>query len=203
MADVTWPYASFPPRTVAVDLVSKSASPGRTISGKEQVLQADAGYWEITLTECRIVSNDDVLAWRELEALINGRAKTVLVPAYGRKFAPLPAGGGAIAAALTAAVALGAVTADIAFTTGGPPEPGQDFSVGEHLYRAREVTPISGDTYSVKFQPPAREAMLDGAAVEFERPVCRCRLKEETGMQITLDLLRFANPSLVFCEDGT
>ena len=199
MADVTWPYAAFAPRHVACDLVTKSGSGGRTISGREQIVQSDAGYWEITLSECRIRSNADVLAWRELESLIQGRAHSVLVPAYSRIAAPQ----GSTVAVLGAGVALGAVTAEIDVSAGGPLEEGQDFSVGESLYRIREVISNSGDIWTVKFQPPARAAMAEGASVEFDRPVCRCRLKDETGMQADLDLLVVGTQTVVFCEDGT
>lgn len=202
MADFVWPYDELPPTAVSVNDMALSASGGRSISGSAQIIVSDAGYWDIVLDKIRIRSNAQVLIWRNLESGLGGRRRTILVPAYSRKFAPVPPGGGSIVAQTTAPIAANAVAGNIAVTTGAPPEPGQDFSTGERLYRLKTVgAAISGDIYPVKFWPPAREAIADGAALEFDRPVCRCRLKSDNGMAIVLDLLIHATPSVQFCED--
>jgi hypothetical protein len=200
-ADLTWPYDRLPPQNISVDPTIYSGSGGRTLSGKEQVIVNDAGYWEITLDSIQIRTNDDVLLWRSIESGLKGRAKTILIPAYDRKFAPVPAGLGSITAILSGDVAVGAVQMNIELIAGGTIEAGQDFSVGERLHRIKEVLSSSGDIYTVKVFPPARDAMSDNDPVEFDRPVCRCRLKDERGMDVTLELLKYATPTVAFCED--
>lgn len=203
MADVTWPYLSLQPNNVSVDVRAYSLSGGRSLSGIEQVMMADAGYWEITLEDIPIRSNADVLRWRTIESGLGGRARTCLVPAYDRKRAPLPIGGGAVSASMSGAVAANEVSANIEVATGTELLPGMHFSVAERFYRLKYVGTPSGSppVYPVKFWPPAREAIADMAALEFDHPVCRCRLKDDHGMDSTLELLKFSTPSVEFCED--
>lgn len=204
MADVTWPDDTLKPKDVALAIRAFSAGGGRTLRGIEQVVQPDAGRWEISFGNIPIRTNDDVLRWRELEVLIGGRAKTVLVPAHDGKRAPWPGGvpGAAITATIFGAISRRATTGFITVTSGAALEEGMHFSVSERLYRIREITSTVGSLYGFTFFPPAREAMSNGATAEFRRPVCRCRLASDDQMNVVLDVLRYAFPSIVFLEDA-
>lgn len=203
MADVTWDADSLKPKDVALAIRAFSAGGGRTLRGIEQVVQPDAGRWEITFGNIRIHTIDDVLQWREYEILIGGRAKTVLVPVHDGKRAPwLSTPGGAITATIFGSIARRATTGFISVTSGGTLEEGMHYSVGERLYRIREVISTVGSLYGVTFFPPAREAISNGATAEFRRPVCRCRLATDDQMNIVLEVLRYAFPSVVFLEDA-
>lgn len=200
-ADLTWPYFELQPQNVAAGNAVYSGSGGRSLTGMEQVVVNDAGYWEITLDSIPIRTNSDVLLWRKIESGLRGRSKTILIPAYSRKFAPT---GGllTISAQITTDIPQNSSVAHIEITSGGIPEAGMDFSVGERLYRIVRISGTSpGDIYVCKIWPPAREAMTAGNLVEFDHPVCRCRLKNERGMDVSLSLLQFGTPSVTFCED--
>lgn len=89
----------------------------------------------------------------------------------------------------------------IVFHAGGPLKGGEYFSLrhavqGWRLYRVNRVL---GDG-EVQFDPPLREAIGNGAWVEFNHPRCTMRLRNPDGMAAELALRRFANPSVSFVE---
>lgn len=202
-ADVTWPFSTFVPRTPEVTLAGATMSGGRSLTGKLQEVSADSGFWRITLGNIPIRTNAQVLAWRALEGLIEGRLKTVLVPVYDSKRSPWPGGvpGAAIVASADGAIALGATSGAVDMTTGAAPQPGMFFSAGERLYRIKTVGSPTATSYPITFLPPAREAIADNDALEFKRPVCRCRLASDDAMNVALDLQRFCTISIPFEED--
>lgn len=204
MADVTWPDDTLKPKDVALAIRAFSAGGGRTLRGIEQVVQPDAGRWEISFGNIPIRTNDDVLRWRELEVLIGGRAKTVLVPVHDGKRAPWPGGvpGAAITATTFGVIPRRSTSGFLEVTTGAALEEGMHFSIGERLYRIRQLVAQVDDIYSITFFPPAREEVSNGASAEFRRPVCRCRLASDDQMDVVLDVMRYASPSLVFLEDA-
>lgn len=192
-----WPFDTCPGR-ITVELSTETQSGGRSLTGSRQYVQADAGFWMITLGAVRIRSNDDVLTWRELETALDGRAGRVHVPAYDGKRRPIPP----VNATADGDVPAGATTMTISVDTGATIEEGMHWSVEGRLYRIRKIlSSPGGPSYDVSFRPPAREAIADGTSLEFDSPVCRCRLATDDGMDIELDLLRYATPDVIFIED--
>jgi len=191
------------PRRVNVRLSNETASPpGRSLTGKKQFIQADAGFWIITLEHIRIRSNADILHWRSLEGQLNGRANSALIQIYDRYRAPIPLSGDPIVAVADAVAAVGTTTVFINVTTGSDLFAGMHFSVGQRLYRIKEIVDqTSGGLYEVLVRPPVREVIADNAALEFDRPVVRCRLASDSGMNITHELLKFSSPNVTFIED--
>lgn len=193
------------PGAITVELVVDTAGGDRSLTGKRQFVQADAGFWRFVLHRLRIRSNAQVLAHRERELLFNGRSGTVLIPLYDRKRAPIPPGGAPIVATADDPIPANAVSANIKVTTGAPLEPGMNFSTGTpaRAYRLRTVGAPTGSppVYPVTFRPPAREAIADNAALEFDYPVCSARLENDTAMNVMLDLMRDATPTVPFVED--
>src|SRR6185436_12739847 len=139
MADFGWPLLQLAPLNVSVNDANSAVSGGRTISGKSQTILADVGYWEIVLDQIRIRSNASVLQWRKIEIGVHGRLKTILVPSYDRKFAPVPPDHSAIIANMDGAIAANAVIGNIRISNGDELMPGMDFSTGERLYRLKTV----------------------------------------------------------------
>jgi len=192
------------PGAITVELVVDTRSGGRSLTNKQQFIQADAGFWRIILHRIRIRSNAEVLAHRTRELQFNGRSGTVLIPVYDRKRAPVPPGGVPIVATADDPIAANAVSANIKVTTGTALEPGMQFSTAAgRLYRLRTVGTPAGSPpiYPVTFRPPVREAIADNAALEFDRPVCLARLENDTAMNVMLDLMRDATPTVPFVED--
>lgn len=190
------------PLKVSADIITSTRSGGRSIGGRKQRVQSDAGYWRIVVTS-RIRSNDDVLAWRERELLLNGRSGTTLVPLYDRKRAPIPPGGAPIVATADDPVARGGVSMNIKVTTGAALEAGMRFSTAERGYSLHTVGTPTGSppVYPATFRPPAREAIPDNAALEFDDPQIRCRLETDDAMNIELHLMLHATPTVTFIED--
>jgi hypothetical protein len=176
---------------------------GRSLVGTLQEVSNDSGFWSITLGGIWIRTNAQVKRWREIEGLLQGRLGTCNVPVFDSKRAPWPNGvpGATIVCTVSGSIAVGATTGVLNMTTGADPEPGMFFSVGERLYRINTVTYNSGDIFTVTFLPGARDAISNGASVEFGHPICRCRLVADDGMALPLDLQRFAMIDIPFEED--
>lgn len=204
-ADVVWPYDTLQPNDFDADINPASISGGRSISGGEQVLQSDAGFWQITLGPVPIRDNDQVLAWREVETLLDGRAGSLQLPLYDGKRAPWAPGsiGGTITASASGAIARGATSGSIKMTVGSALRPGMIFSALERAYRIKSVGTPAGSpaVYPVTFLPPVREKINDADTLEFRRPVCRVRQAADDGMRAALKLMRSADPSVDFVED--
>lgn len=184
------------PSDITMELVTVSESGGRSLTGRKQHVQADAGYWRITYGRIRIRSNDDVLFWRALEAQTEGRANPILLQAWDKKRAPLN-----ISATANATALQGSATVVINVASGSPPIAGNHFSADERLYRIRKVVSVVGNLYTVKVRPPLRETIPSGLPLEFEFPVIRCRQERDDGMNVMLDLLVHATPTVAFVED--
>lgn len=192
------------PGAITVELVADTAGGDRSLTNKRQFVQADAGFWRFVLHRIRIRSNSQVLAHRTRELQFNGRSGTVLIPIYDRKRAPIPPGGAPIVATADDPIPANAVSANIKVTTGAALDPGMHFSTAAgRAYRLRTVGTPAGSpaVYPVTFRPPAREAIADNAPLEFDRPVCRARLENDTAMNVMLDLMRDATPTVPFVED--
>lgn len=190
------------PGAITVELVADTAGGDRSLTNKRQFVQADAGFWRIVLHRLRIRSNDEVLAHRTREVLFNGRSGTALIPVYDRKRAPIPPGGAPIVATADDPIVANAVAANIKVTTGAALEPGMQFSTAAgRMYRLRTVGTPVGNVYPVTFRPPVREAIADNAPLEFDYPVLLARLENDTAMNVMLDLMRDATPTVPFVED--
>lgn len=202
-ADVTWPFSTLIPRTPHARLAGVSMSGGRSLSGKLQAVGIDAGFWLITLGNVPIRDKTELLAWRAVEMALDGRLGTCLVPFYDSKRSPWPSGvpGATIVASADGAMAVGATSGAVDMTTGAAPEVGMYFSAGERGYQLKTVGTPTGTIYPVTFRPPLREAIANNDPLEFAHPHVRCRLREDDGMSLPLDLQRFAVASVDFEED--
>ncbi len=202
-ADVNWPRLTFIPRTPEVRLAGETVSGGRSLTGKLQAVAADSGFWRITLGNIPIRTKDEVLAWEEIAAILEGRLGTVNAHIYQSKRSPWPAGvpGAAIVAKASGALAIGATSGSIDMTTGAAPEPGMYCSAGERLIQLRTVGAPTGSIYPVTFRPPLRDAIANNDPLEFAHPICRCRLASDDGMSLPLDLQRFAVKTVDLEED--
>lgn len=186
-----WDECLLVPESITVELVSPSVSPGRSLTGREQVIQPDAGCWRVTLSGIKVWSEDELLKWREYESALNGRTGTCCVPLYEGILSSTP-----IAATLGADAAIGVVRLTINQSAGATIRAGMHFQVGERSYRL-----ISGSGTNWRVLPPLRDALTSGATLNFNDPRLRCRLERDDGMDIMLELLRFGKPSVTFIED--
>ncbi len=113
-----------------------------------------------------------------------------------------------IAAVANNGVAAGAASGlVIKVTAGGTLKIGQIFQYGERVAMITEITATGSSggspTYTVKFSPPAREAIAMNDVLDFDNPRFRARLAGEEDMGgLELDHWKFGDPSLVFEEDN-
>lgn len=220
-----WPRSVLKPKRDRFNIAPRNLAGPSSVSGVTQVTTADAGIWRATYSEIIIKRGTSaVLAFRALEVLLEGRLHPVLVP-RGCGYQPyetdwraalkgVPHSDGSpfsdkslyrsnlIDIRLTSNIPLRGTAANIQIIRASLVQPGQDFSIGDRMYRIRTVTKTGGNTAAITFRPPAREAVAAGAHMEFDRPVCRMRLASDNEMDLDLDLVApWSFPTVNFIED--
>lgn len=220
-----WPDAILRPQNVAFDLAPRTLAGPSSVSGFTQVVASDAGIWKAKYGSVIINRRQHVLAFRAIDALLEGRMTPILVPLC-RGYQPVPAGavaaglygevphsddaffdddtgyvGSVIDVTVSADAPARAVSIPVDIGYAGDIEPGQHFSIGERLYRVRSITFASLTAATISFRPPLREAVTSGDRLEFDNPVCRMRLAADDAMNLELQLRRFGSPSVEFIED--
>lgn len=194
---ITWPKCDLVPTSINIEVVSPTVSPGRSFTGREQIVQPDAGSWRITYGGVPIRTKTHAFQWREIESLLNGRNGSILVQVYEAKLSATP-----IAVIATNTFPIGATQLEISQSAGADIQAGMQFSAGEWLYRVMRIVEDLGDgVETVAIFPPLREAIAATASLDFNDPHCRCRLERHDSMSVNLELLRFARPSVTFVED--
>lgn len=220
---VYWPRGLLVPRHASINPAPATVAGVASLSGFRQAVASPAGVWLIVYDAIK-VGQAQRLLWRALAAQIEGRANPIILPVYDREdLRPLGTAAAATAAhgdgavhgdgthyrsrrtqvVAAVAAARGAVRLTTTTLLGATLHPGQHFSIGQRLYRIKAVEALSGANTTFTFWPPAREAILAGAEIEFDEPVCKVRLAEDGGMDLALDTGRHAFPSLTFIEDPT
>lgn len=225
---IRWPVGVLTPTTVNFDMAPRTIAGPSAASGFTQVVSSSASLWKAGFSKIIIAKEQHTLAWRAIAAMLEGRVGAILVPlcrGYQPKpdgaesaglWNPVPHSDGSffsddtgyvsrvIDVQLSGAVVAGATTASITINVAGDVQPGQHFSLGERLYRLKGVTDTTSGsvrTADIKFWPPAREAASAGDNLEFDDPVCRMRLATDDAMDLSLEMRRFATPTVQFLED--
>ncbi|RWP19266.1 MAG: hypothetical protein EOR00_09160 [Mesorhizobium sp.] len=219
---IRWPIHRLRARDVAFDISPRSLAGPSSVSGYTQVTASDAGLWRATLGGIIVKSRAEVLAFRAIANLLEGRLGNILIPLC-RAYQPVPDGaveaglyedvphsddalfdddtgyvGTVIDVVAAAPAAVRAVSMTVTVNYAGDIEPGQHFSLGSgRLYRVRT---FDADTGAMTFRPPLREAVAAGDAMNFDDPVLLCRLAEDSGMNLELSLRRFGSPTVSFIE---
>lgn len=193
----TWPTCDFVPEDIDVQAVSASATPGRAHSGRQQFVQQAAGHWRIELIGIPIWTKTLALQWRALEAKLDGRNGTILVPFYEGKLSST-----SITATAAGAYEPGDVRIAITQTAGATIRAGMHFSVSDRGYRIKKRLSDDGDgNAQVVIWPPVRDAIAHGATLNFNTPHVRCRLERDDGMGIMFEHLKYGKHNVAFVED--
>lgn len=225
MAAILWPRCVLKPRRDPFNIAPRTLSGPFSVSGVGQATASDAGLWKATFGEIIIKRGSPaVLLFRAISTILEGRLHPIIVPRYCgyQPFGPeldklhgaVPhsdkspfADGGLyrsriVDIRLTSNIPLRGTTANIALITNVQLQPGQDFSIGDRLYRIRTVHMTGENTATITFRPPAREAVSAGAEMEFDRPICRMRLASDSEMDLDMDLVApWSFPTVNFIED--
>lgn len=196
-----WPFDDLKPRHIGIYPCAATIGGGTALTRKEPAIDSGAGYWRIEYGGIPINSRARILLWRKLEVMLEGRAREISLPIYDGKRAPwLGAPGGAITATANAAAAIGATSMSINATSSGALKVGQFFSPAGRLHRITRINSTVGSVYGVNIWPKLRDAIGSGDALDFRRPTCRCRLANDDGMALNLELLRSGDASVTFEE---
>lgn len=167
------------------------------------------------------------LLWRAVRQICDGGVNSIVVPRNDALFRPYPAGASAFG---TIPHSDGSLFSDgsgyyqpvISVTTIGPAAlrstslvlsivhcgqllGGESFSIqhptkGWRLYEIGTVDMVDDDRAIVTFMPPLREAVADGADVEFDRPCCTMRLAKPSSMDLTIVPWTFNRGTVDFIE---
>lgn len=220
-----WPCDILPSQDVAWNIAPRTLAAPSSVSGITQVVASDAGIWKAMFGSVLVNTRDRILTFRGIAARLEGRLGDILVPRCGAWRPDLAADAGdAIfdqvphsdnawfdddtgyvisdrnSMYLATALPARATVANIVIRAGGTITPGQDFSLGERMYRVTAVTYTTPTTATLTFRPPAREAVDEGVTVEFDAPICRMRLASDDAMDLELALHRFGAPTINFLE---
>jgi hypothetical protein len=225
MSTILWPVGVLRPRNVSFDIYPRTLAGPTSVSGKTQTVSSDAGIWRITFGDITVRNRAEVLAWRGIDAILEGRLNPILVP-FCRAYQPVP--DGAVAAGLyddvphdddspfddeteygatvievetSASASSGATSMAVTIGYADTIVPGQVFSIGERAYRVRTITYASATAATITFRPPLREAVASAAELNFDNPVCRMRLASDSEMALPLSGRRRATETVNFVED--
>lgn len=223
--DYTWPQSLLVPKKAKLIPLAFNTSGGQGFTNVEQVIGNSPGRWRLDLSEVRIKTVDQRLAWDQLEYGLQGRSRTVGVPLYRwmTGLVPWPTIGGVLttsAPGYTVPVILavsegqvleGAVTMTIRVSQGAALKAGYIFGVNYKVYAITEITAVltahspPEPAYTLKFWPPLRERIEDQDSLNFDNPILRCRLAEDLSMAVEggWDYWKRGAPSLTFVEDVT
>jgi len=199
----------------------------RTVTGRTFTLGLDAGYWVATLALARLDKGDGINAFRALRARLQGASHAIRVPAHDQGQAPWVNAGGqaanelaasdytdatdftdgtgfyepAIVVTLKTVAELRETEIEATVTTAGTISAGMLFSIRDRLYVVRDVIEVSGADQTWRIWPPLREDVFPaGLRLDFERPVCRMKLTGDDAMDLPLQRLWQAQPTITFEE---
>lgn len=180
-----WPSV-LKPRKVTVQPQFGNMGGGRSISGIDQIVASDAGFWQIVFDEIPVASPAQQLAARAIAAQAGGRLNPINVTTFEQWWmTPSPSKTVAAVASASGAIALGTnVGVVINLTTGTAIQAGMDFSAvgasSTRRYRVSAITNVSGSLYTCNIWPPCREAISNGGSLNFATPGLTVRFATDT-----------------------
>jgi hypothetical protein len=231
--DYTWPQggaagaSALVPRRAKLQPMPFNTTGGQGFTNVEQVIANSPGRWRLDLTDVRVKTDAQRMAWEIMEIGLQGRAKTVLVPIFRwmTNLVPWPSNAGGIYTSASTHYATpvilayaetqmleGVVTGTIRMEQGGTLVAGHVFEFNQKVYFITEITAPGTTvtsphfpTFTVKFWPPMRERIEINDQLEFDNPKLRCRLEKDDSMNIQggWDNWRRGSPSVSFLEDLT
>lgn len=216
MAEV-WP-SILVPQSVMFRIRAMNAKGPASSTGRRQAVATDAGYWVASINDIIVRNRDHILEYRGLIAALDGSANDLIIGPFDCGLAPFMSGasqiGGipfsddsffsdgagfsqsAILVNLAGDMQMGATSATLAIEAAGTIRRGMYFSISNRLYIITSVPEMSGSTVSFSFMPPLRQDAFNGGSVEFARPKATMRLMDSESGEMTINVRRFARPSL-------
>lgn len=220
-----FPAHRFNPNPVKAGVVERVVTGSESIAGDEDVVSTDGGgRWTIEYGEIDLDDPDMKRLWTMWSGHLAGGAQVVLVPVLTLDTAPRPfAGSGPatpsdiltddpdfpqsvgfagtyIVANVAADAALRATTIEIEVSQGAQIKGGEVFSLGDRAHEIVRVTGRDGSKATCLIRPPLRGAVEEGASVNFDWPVVRCRMSPDQDT-IPAMSLGYGSSAVSFVED--
>lgn len=169
------------------------------------------------------------LLWRAVRQVCDGGVNRIVVWRNDALFIPYPAGVARVVTAphsdgspfsdgseyyqseidinCDGGAALRATSMDITINRAAPLIGGESFSIHHEVagWRLYEIATVDTDeddetSATITFRPPLREAILDGAELEFDRPRCTMRLANPGAMDLVVRPWTFNAANVEFVE---
>lgn len=167
------------------------------------------------------------LLWRAVRQVCDGGVNAIVVPRNDTLFRPWPAGVAKTVLSIPhnsgsffnddagyyqsvidiscGAASLRATSLNVIINFAGELQGGESFSInhptmGWRLYEISTVDMDTETTGTIRFNPPLREAVADGTALEFDRPRCIMRLVQPSSMNLSVVPWTFNQASVDFIE---
>ncbi len=198
-----------------------------SFSGKKQMVASDAGYWVGTMSDFPIVTTDQILEWRGIIADLQGGLEDIIISPFDHLRAPVHSGlppvitgiphsdgsffsdgsgysQSSIRVSLSASLGLRATAAVLTIQEAGPLKRGMYFSVYDGMRPSMHIITkppeITGNTATIRFLPPLRSPVSAGNDVDFADPKLVMNLASPDSGELSLDMGRWARPSIELQE---
>lgn len=209
------------------NIIGNTAGSGQTSSVAAVIRSDGGGFWAASLNNIQFLDRSDTLLWRAIRQLCNGGVSPIVVPRNDIAFAPFPFGalpmdaiphsdgalfsdGGGYAQPIinvtcNGGAALRAVSMNVNLIVCADLQGGEAFSIehptfGWRMYEIATVSPVSDGVVAITFNPPLREAIVDGEQIEFDMPRCTMRLADPKAMDLNVTTWPFSIASVKFIE---
>lgn len=203
------------------NIVGNTMTVGQTSGASVDVRSDGGGFWIAKLNNIRFKDKLDTLLWRAIRQIANGGVVPIIVYRRDTTWAPFPRdpsdamithsdgtsfddGTGyyqpVIDVTCNGGASLRATSMTLNLNYCAELQGGECFSI-EHPtfgWRIYEIATVSGNT--ITFNPPLREAVTDGTAIEFDRPRCLMKLANSSAMDLNNTTYPFALASVTFVE---
>lgn len=227
---IYWPEVLCRDRSITFELMARTITGGRSLSGPQQVGRIDGGgIWSATLSDVQVSTPTHVRAWRALAARLDSGVTAIVMPFRDEQFAPWPLVGGialtssmatasddstpdddteyvgtCITATLAAGAELRATELTVTVSVGSALQGGEHFSIEHETYSHRlyrVAKVLEGDgVTTLQIRPPLREATSAGKRLSFDTPKCVMQLATPSAMDLALDLRTYGRSSPKFVE---
>lgn len=210
------------------NIVGNTATAGQTAASSVDIRSDGGGLWVASLNNMQFRDASYALLWRAVRQICNGGINPIVVPRRDRTWAPFVGGiqpayspisysdgslfddssgfyQGAIDVTNNGGAPLRSTSMRLNLNNCAPLQGGESFSIKHptmnwRLYEIGAVTVIDSTHSAISFNPPLREAILDGDDIEFDRPRCTMKLVNASSMDLNVTTWPFSVATVKFIE---
>lgn len=210
------------------NIVGNTATAGQTAASSVDIRSDGGGLWSASLNNIQFRDKSYTLLWRAVRQLCNGGVNPIIVPRRDTTWAPFPGGivppstpipysdlslfddgSGFYQSVIDVTCSGGAPLRSVSMVLNlnycGSLQGGESFSIQHptfnwRLYEIGSITPLDSTHAFVTFNPPLREAVLDGDQIEFDQPRCTMKLVNSASMDLNVTTWPFSTATVKFVE---